>query len=174
MRRGGVYGTLGTPAVGNLPGSRVSPTTWTDAAESLAFWGAGYDANGNNGVLNDLWTFNPTTVFDMDGGSSTESQAGVYGTMARPVQVTFLERASHQQSGRQEWQCLAVGGKARMPMATPATSTIFGSLIQLTNYGPGWAETRLSTVRRRVGVYGTLARRQQETSLEPEFDRNLD
>jgi N-acetylneuraminic acid mutarotase len=84
--RGGVYGTLGTPAVGNLPGSRVSPTTWTDGSGNLwLFGGAGYDANGNNGVLNDLWTFNPTTgLWTWMGGSSTESQAGVYGTMGTP------------------------------------------------------------------------------------------
>jgi N-acetylneuraminic acid mutarotase len=84
--RAGVYGTLGTPAAGNLPGSRVSPATWTDSSGSLwLFGGAGYDVDGNEGILNDLWTFNPTTsLWTWMGGSSTGGQAGVYGTMGTP------------------------------------------------------------------------------------------
>jgi N-acetylneuraminic acid mutarotase/protein involved in polysaccharide export with SLBB domain len=84
--RGGAYGTLGTPAAGNIPGSRVSPATWTDGSGNLwLFGGAGFDANDNDGTLNDLWRFSPNTgLWTWMGGSSTANQAGVYGTMGTP------------------------------------------------------------------------------------------
>jgi hypothetical protein len=58
----GVYGTLNTPAAGNVPGSRQEAASWID--QSGNFWlfgGQGFDANGTLGYLNDLWEFNPST-----------------------------------------------------------------------------------------------------------------
>ena len=44
----GVYGTLGTPSVGNMPGGRDGAVGWTDKNGNLwLFGGYGYDANGN-------------------------------------------------------------------------------------------------------------------------------
>jgi N-acetylneuraminic acid mutarotase len=86
-----VYGTLGTPAAGNFPGSRSSAATWTDTSGNLwLFGGGGYDANGNSGELNDLWEFNPSTnEWAWMGGSSTMGsnwgQFGVYGTLGEPA-----------------------------------------------------------------------------------------
>jgi N-acetylneuraminic acid mutarotase len=57
----GVYGTLETSAVGNVPGSRSYASNWTDSSGNLwLFGGVGSDANGNGGDLNDLWEFNPS------------------------------------------------------------------------------------------------------------------
>ena len=43
----GTYGTLGTPAAGNVPGARVSPATWVDELGNLwLFGGEGNDLNG--------------------------------------------------------------------------------------------------------------------------------
>ncbi|HTW78720.1 MAG TPA: kelch repeat-containing protein [Terracidiphilus sp.] len=87
----GVYGTLGTPAAGNIPGSRSSAATWTDTSGNLwLFGGDGYDASGNSGDLNDLWEFNPSTnQWAWMGGSSTMGSAwgqfGVYGTLGTPA-----------------------------------------------------------------------------------------
>jgi hypothetical protein len=56
----GVYGTLGTPAANNVPGGRYGAASWTD--KSGAFWlfgGWGIDANGNQGIINDLWKYEP-------------------------------------------------------------------------------------------------------------------
>src|ERR1035441_6276767 len=54
----GVYGTLGRPAAGNIPGSRTGASTWTDGFGHLwLFGGEGKDANGEFGSLNDLWEF---------------------------------------------------------------------------------------------------------------------
>ncbi|MGA2085225.1 MAG: kelch repeat-containing protein [Terracidiphilus sp.] len=90
----GVYGTLGTPAAGNLPGSRAGATSWTDGSGNLwLFGGSGPDAKGNNGILNDLWEFNPSmNAWAWMGGSSTlpppsqgDGWPGVYGTLGTPA-----------------------------------------------------------------------------------------
>ncbi|MGA3083123.1 MAG: kelch repeat-containing protein, partial [Terracidiphilus sp.] len=91
----GVYGTLGTPAAGNIPGGRYEATSWTDRSGNLwLFGGQGSDANGNIGYLNDLWKFNPATNqwAWMDGSSTllvitngVFGQPGVYGTLATPA-----------------------------------------------------------------------------------------
>jgi N-acetylneuraminic acid mutarotase len=89
--RPGVYGTLGTPAAGNVPGSHGLAANWTDNDGNLwMFGGGGFDANGNGGDLNDLWEFNPATnEWAWMGGSSTRPSSGVlpgvYGTLGRPA-----------------------------------------------------------------------------------------
>jgi N-acetylneuraminic acid mutarotase len=83
----GVYGTLGTPAAGNIPGNRSDASNWTDSSGNLwLFGGNGYDAGGDGGYLNDLWEFNPAAnEWAWMSGSSTVgdngSQSGVYGTL---------------------------------------------------------------------------------------------
>jgi N-acetylneuraminic acid mutarotase len=83
----GIYGTMGTPAAGNFPGSRELASTRTDANGNLwLFGGWGYDVNGNYLFLNDLWIFNPFTLeWTWSGGSSTGDQLGVYGTLGTPA-----------------------------------------------------------------------------------------
>jgi N-acetylneuraminic acid mutarotase len=89
----GVYGTLKSPATGNIPGARNQPANWTDSSGNLwLFGGVGIDANGNSGFLNDLWKFNPATKeWAWMGGSSIMTktnnvwgQRGVYGTLGTP------------------------------------------------------------------------------------------
>lgn len=95
----GVYGTLGMPAPGNIPGGRDSGATWTDSqGDFWLFGGEGLDANGNWGVLNDLWEFQASMMeWAWMGGSSTLpascvgttsppcGQPGVYGTLGSPA-----------------------------------------------------------------------------------------
>jgi N-acetylneuraminic acid mutarotase len=94
----GVYGTLGTPAAGNIPGGRFNASGWTDKQGNLwLFGGQGFDANGTQGDLNDLWEFDPSTnEWTWMGGSSTLpceeaaadecwGQPGVYGTFGTPA-----------------------------------------------------------------------------------------
>lgn len=68
----GIYGTLGTAAPENFPGSRYGGTTWTDKNGNLwLFGGDGQDANGYTGNLDDLWQFNPSmNQWTWMGGSS--------------------------------------------------------------------------------------------------------
>src|ERR1700733_287906 len=69
----GVYGTLGTPAAGNIPGSRSNAITWTDSNGNFwLFGGQGYDGASQYGTLNDIWQFNPLTrEWTWMSGSST-------------------------------------------------------------------------------------------------------
>ena len=58
----GIYGTMGTPWTGNIPGGRESGMTWVDSNGNLWLYGGeGFDAQGNGFQLNDVWEFNPST-----------------------------------------------------------------------------------------------------------------
>jgi N-acetylneuraminic acid mutarotase len=95
----GVYGTMGVPATGNIPGARQNATNWKDANGNLwLFGGAGFDGNGATGYLNDLWKYNPSTQqWAWIDGSKTLSCTtnvqvlscgglfGVYGTLGSPA-----------------------------------------------------------------------------------------
>jgi N-acetylneuraminic acid mutarotase len=82
----GVYGSLGTPAAKNIPGSRVYAASWTDSQHQFwLFGGYGYDANGAAGYLNDLWMYNSSSgEWTWEGGDdklgSSKGAAGVYGS----------------------------------------------------------------------------------------------
>ncbi len=92
----GVYGTLGTLATGNVPGSRNNAASWTgNSGHFWLFGGSGSDASSNEGYLNDLWEFNPSLgtygEWAWMGGSSIMSsggygygQPGVYGPQGTP------------------------------------------------------------------------------------------
>jgi hypothetical protein len=57
----GSYGTLGTPAAGNIPGGRFGAVSWTDASGNMwLLGGVGADSvNTGHGYLNDLWVYQP-------------------------------------------------------------------------------------------------------------------
>lgn len=58
----GYYGTMGTAAAINTPGARRAAASWTDSSGNFwLFGGIGFDANGNFGLLDDLWEFSPST-----------------------------------------------------------------------------------------------------------------
>lgn len=81
-----VTGTLGTPAVGNIPAARYEAVAWTD--KNGNFWLFGGDSSispGGDLLLNDLWEFNPTTnEWAWLAGSSASDAPGIYGTMGTP------------------------------------------------------------------------------------------
>ncbi len=92
----GDYGTLGVAAPGNWPGLRDWGSTWVDGSGNFwLFGGEGFGANGNSGILNDLWMFNPTTkewtwesgsnVTATDANYTFYGQPGVYGTLGTPA-----------------------------------------------------------------------------------------
>jgi N-acetylneuraminic acid mutarotase len=78
----GVYGTPGVGSTTNVPGARVSSTSWTDPNGNLwLFGGEGFDGTAKNGNLNDLWEFSPTSKeWTWMSGSSVANVSGVYGT----------------------------------------------------------------------------------------------
>jgi len=85
----GIYGTLGQPSAGNIPGSRFQSSSWKDNSGNLwLFGGTGFDSNSDWGYLNDLWEFSPATNewAWMSGSSNTSmgSVKGIYGNMGVP------------------------------------------------------------------------------------------
>lgn len=83
----GVYGTRGTADAANVPGGRFSGSTWVDGSGKLwLLGGQGFDSTTNFVVLNDLWSFDPTTskwtwVSGSDTAGNNGGQPGVYGTL---------------------------------------------------------------------------------------------
>lgn len=81
----GVYGTQGSSAAGNIPGSRSAAASWIDASGN--FWMFGGDGLSNpqtSGLLNDLWMFSPAMgQWTWVSGSSSGDVAGVYGTLGK-------------------------------------------------------------------------------------------
>lgn len=83
----GVYGTQGTAAAGNAPGSRWGAVTWVDASGNVwMFGGDGCDSTHPSceTLLNDLWEFTPSSgLWTWIAGTSTGSALGVYGTQGQ-------------------------------------------------------------------------------------------
>jgi N-acetylneuraminic acid mutarotase len=80
----GVYTVKGQASPANMPGSRTSPTSWTDGAGNLwLFGGFGYDLGGHSGYLNELWKFDGTN-WTWVSGNLNANGSGVYGTQGVP------------------------------------------------------------------------------------------
>lgn len=79
----GVYGTKGVADPSNVPGSRHEAISWADPSGALwLFGGFGFGSDsGRQGMLNDLWKYDPlTNEWTWVSGSDSVDQAGVYGT----------------------------------------------------------------------------------------------
>ena len=78
----GIYGAEGVPATTNIPGARTGAVSWKDAAGNFwLFGGVGFDMQGNQGYLNDLWMYSPVTrEWTWEGGSDLRDQISTYGT----------------------------------------------------------------------------------------------
>ncbi len=87
----GVYGTMGTAAAANVPGSRYGAAGWTDGSGNFwLFGGYGYSSVAGSGDLNDLWEFSPSTKqWTWVGGADTVDAAGNYGTLGTPNAANF-------------------------------------------------------------------------------------
>ena len=82
----GTYGTLGSPAPGNVPGARSNSVRWTDGSGNFwLFGGYGYSASSSD-ILNDLWKYDPGIgQWTWMSGSDSIDQLGVYGTLGTPA-----------------------------------------------------------------------------------------
>ena len=82
----GVYGTKGTAAAANVPGSRYISVSWIDAGGNLWLLGGYGFGTTTSGYLNDLWKFNPATgQWTWVSGGSALGALGVYGTQGTPA-----------------------------------------------------------------------------------------
>jgi N-acetylneuraminic acid mutarotase len=79
-----IFGTQGTPAPANLPGSMASMSLWVDnAANIFVYGGEGYDATQSFGDMSDLWKFDGTNWTWVTGPGVRNVQAS-YGAAAMP------------------------------------------------------------------------------------------
>lgn len=78
----GIYGNIAVAASTNKPGARTSATTWNDQSGNLWMFGGMGMSNSEQGYLNDLWKFNPSTNhWTWIKGDSSTQQYSLYGTL---------------------------------------------------------------------------------------------
>lgn len=76
----GRYGTKGIADASNRPGARHSAMTWQANGRFYLMGGEGSDRNGNFGLLNDLWEYNPESKWwKWVAGADVINDAPVYG-----------------------------------------------------------------------------------------------
>jgi N-acetylneuraminic acid mutarotase len=138
----GTYGTLGTAAPNNVPGSRSQAVSWTDASGNFWFFGGeGYGASGSEDVLNDLWKYS-TGQWTWMSGSSMTDQEGTYGILG----IASPNNVPGAREGGVGWT------------DTSGNLWLFGSsgLNDLWEYSAGeWAWMGGPNVVNQPGTYGT-------------------
>jgi N-acetylneuraminic acid mutarotase len=149
----GTYGTQGTAAPSNVPGSRYGAVSWTDSAG--AFWlfsGFGPASGGLNlyGSFNDLWMYS-AGQWTWIGGSNLVNQSGTYGTQgtAAPGNVpgARLSAASATDAARNLWLFGGIGYDRNGSAS---------ALNDLWKYSSGqWTWMSGSNLVGQQGIYGT-------------------
>ena len=153
----GIYGTQGTAALSNNPGSRNNATALKDGSGNFwLFGGEGWDAVATvSGLLSDLWKYNPTSnEWTWIKGNNTINQNGVYGLQG----IVNPSNMPGGRSGAEAWidavgNMWLFGGDGY-----PATGTVAGSLNDLWKYTSTTNEftwIRGSSVIDQHGNYGT-------------------
>jgi N-acetylneuraminic acid mutarotase len=155
----GSYGTAGVPAAGNLPPARTDAISWVDSAGIFwLFGGAQLNTDGSyRAILNDLWSYNPTTgLWTWVGGSSTPNAAGVYGTQgtaaAGNVPGARLGGSTWLDASGNVWLFGGLG---------PDQAGVAQEYNDLWEYNPGsnqWTWVGGSNTPNAAGVYGTQQR----------------
>jgi hypothetical protein len=141
----GTYGTLGTPAGGNIPAERRFAASWTDPSGNFWLFG-GYGP----GSLNDLWRYSAGEWAWMS-GSTGINQQGTYGTLGTPaasnVPGAREGAASWTDSSGDLW---LFGGQGYGPGET------YGDLNDLWEYSAGeWTWMAGSLIDEPLGTFGT-------------------
>ena len=85
INQSATYGLLGVAAPDNTPGPRAGAASWAHDGAFWLFGGAGRDASGNSGSLNDLWKFEPGSgMWTWVGGSLSANASSALGTLGVP------------------------------------------------------------------------------------------
>ena len=144
----GTYGTLGMPALGNVPGARNGAVSWTDPTGN--FWLFGGNISVGNELLNDLWKYSGAEWTWM-GGSNMPSQQGTYGTKGIPAQGNVP--GARQFAG--SWTDKSGNFWLFGGFGYDSAGTV-GDLNDLWKYNAGqWTWVGGSDVVNQVGTYGT-------------------
>jgi N-acetylneuraminic acid mutarotase len=160
----GNYGTQGTAALTNVPGSRTNPVTWTDKAGDLwLFGGQGNDKDGvkcqqtvGPCVLNDLWEYSTSTSeWTWIGGSNVVEQPGTYGTEGTPAAGNFPGARNSAVSWTDTHGDFWLFGGFGFD-STIGPPQVFGDLNDLWKYSAGqWTWMGGSNQAGQTGTYGT-------------------
>jgi hypothetical protein len=163
----GVYGTEGTPAAGNVPGSRYYATSWFDGSGNFWLYGGyGFDALNNGGYLDDLWEFNPSTNYWvwLGGGNSAtcwSSEAcpatAIYGTLG----VSAAGNTPGNRSSASGWTDKSgnfwlFGSNAWRASDSSVLNENLNDLWEFNVPSQEWAWMKGSSSANQAGVYGTL------------------
>ncbi len=154
-----VYGQLGVPAPGNVPGGREGGSGWVDASGNLwTMGGWGYDQHGFYGFLNDMWEFNIQTrdwtwMGGFAGASSEGSALPVYGAEGTPgaanmPSIREFASASTDRSTDTFWLFGGFGADSNV---------LVGNVNDLWNFNPKtnqWTWTSGGPGTSPIGVYG--------------------
>jgi ribosomal protein S11 len=151
----GVYGSLGTGAPGNVPGSRVYGLSWTDTSGNLwLFGGYGEDSTYAAGDLNDMWEYIPPSgPWVWQSGSSIANQLGGYVAKGTPS----LTNAPGARDGAVAWKD-ATGNFWLFGGYGPAFNAANGDFNDLWEFSPTtlqWTWVSGSATTNQGGVYGT-------------------
>jgi hypothetical protein len=146
----GIYGTEGTAAPDNVPGSRSYAVSWTDASGNFwLFGGTGLDSTGASGNLNDLWKYSGSEWTWM-GGANLADQPGTYGVQGTPAPGN----TPGARFGASTWVDKAGN---LWPFGGSSGTNTFTPLNDLWKYSAGqWTWMSGSHVPDQNGVYGTL------------------
>lgn len=150
----GVYGTLGTASVTNVPGGRGGSVSWMDSGGNLwLFGGSGIDSTGTGGYLSDLWEFNPTAkTWTWVSGSNKANANGVYGTQG--------VAATGNVPGGRAYAASWIDGSGNLWLFGGGSGTTTGvELNDLWEFNPTaktWTWVSGSNTGNAKGIYGTL------------------
>jgi N-acetylneuraminic acid mutarotase len=153
----GVYGTLNVDSALDIPGARSGANAWTHSPAKLwLFGGTGYDATGQLGSLNDLWTYcscSGIETWTWVSGSAQTNVNGTYGTLGIASAQTLPGGRSNASTWTDSYGNLWLFGGAGY-----ASQGSLGDLNDLWKYTPSlgtWAWIGGSNLVGAEGVYGT-------------------
>lgn len=148
LNKPGVYGTKGVADPANKPGGRQAATEWVYNGKIYLFGGNGIGASGSQGVLNDLWEYDPlTNNWTWINGDNTTGQASVYGTQG-------VATASNKPGGRMH----GLGWTYNNKMYLFGGSSATGALNDVWEYDPAtgmWTWIKGDNTTNQLGIYGT-------------------
>ncbi|MCF8453860.1 MAG: cadherin-like beta sandwich domain-containing protein, partial [Pedobacter sp.] len=126
----GIYGTRGTAAAANTPGTRYGSDSWESGGKLFLFGGFGRSVS-NTGTLNDLWEYNPDTGYwRWIKGSNLNGKNGTLGSI----------EAANQPGARDDAISWKAGGKLYLFGGTGMGITGRSGLL-----GDLWSATFVST-----------------------------
>ena len=145
----GTYGTQGTAAAGNVPGSRERANAWTDAAGNFwLFGGHSYDKVNADLYFNDLWEYS-AGQWTWVSGSNTGNQTGTYGIQG----IAAAGNVPGARSGAVNWTDEA--GNFWLFGGTRYDPAVQAELNDLWMYSAGqWTWMGGSNVANQLGIYG--------------------